>query len=263
MLNKKAITEQGFINLIMAVIVVILVAITAPVIARIFYGGGGELRTATVNLESLQTAVNQIVKEPGVFASAKMPLYVQENEYIIVAFNAEDNSIRSGCYEEYAKRPVACPAKRSCLCLYRDTFGKDFDSGAGENVPNPCKVFPENIVFLAPSDWNEICYEREECHKIKKWNFGFIKEENGKYIAGANSVNKANEIRHLIAPTPETHFLYENLLLYGECDGMVWNNPKAYIEKYSYQNKIYVLIARESFNTAVRESHFKTIYEPE
>lgn len=241
-MNKRAaVSEHAILNIIMGIIVAIGLVIIFSLLFRAFFGGGGEYRTAEVNLNSLSQATKQLIVSPNKFEAIRnYPLFVQENGFIIVAFNSDDDVIKSGCYSEEATRPQQCLKGMSCLCLYEDVnLVYDFDSHITANPPQACAQLPDNVVFIAPDNALE-----EGGDADKKWNFGVSN--------GAPSVLTANSVPELQANLPQS-YSYENLLIYGQCDNMVWNSQKVYIEKFEGRDgKIYVYIARESPITEMR-----------
>ncbi len=245
-MNKRAISEHGILTVIFAIIVVIGIAVIYPLVGRLLWGGGGEYHTAATSLGSLSQAVAKVLASQKPFDAVRnFNLFIQDNSFIIVAFNAEDDKVQSGCYDESAARPVACPADRSCLCLYEDTAGQDFDDDITTNPPKLCEPFPGNVVFMAPENANEDFVDGKN-DETKKWNFGVAR--------GAPSISAVG------VPGPMGPFLvktgelygYENLLLYGECDSMSWNSQPVYVEKFESNGGFYVYVARESAKTAKR-----------
>jgi len=239
-MNKRAgISEHAILNVIAGIIVVMGIAIIWPIVGRII-GGGGEQRTAEVGLDSLHQRVLEVLANPAPFAAVRNhPLFIQENAYMIVAFNADDDVVQSGCYVETATRPAACLPDKSCLCLYPDTAGQDFDDDGGfgaANKPVLCKFLPPEVVFVAPWDGLEelgIKKAMGTSDSVKGWNMGVS--------MGAPSI-KATGIKE-----------HENFLLYGQCSDTVWNKQETYIEKViKPDGTIQVFIARESPHTQER-----------
>ncbi len=241
-MNKRAITEHGVLLVIYGIIVAIAILVVLPVVDRVLFGGGGETRTAETSLESLSQAVRFVVADKAqVVGIRNYPLYIQPNAFIIVAFNSKDDKVKSGCYDETARRPVACIAGRSCLCLYEDTNGKDFDDDyGGPASPIKCELFPNNVVFIAPAGLVE-----EGGDPVKQWNFGVVR-------TGAPSIEEiSRDLGPMQKYMPEAYG-YENLLLYGQCDAMTWKMQNVYVEKFEDKGIAYVYIARESPKTEER-----------
>lgn len=250
-MNKRAITEVGILTIIFGILVVMAILTTMPVLYRVLFGAAGEYRTAQVNLESLHIAVLQVLAAEGKFAAIRnFPLFIQENGFIIVAFNAEDDYIKSECYDERATRPVACLPDQACLCLYTDTAVQDFDDDMGENPPKQCTLLPKNVVFVAPWDGDDkpeksldglgITTPTGRSDSEKGWNMGVSK--------GAPSIKR------------EAH---ENLLLYGQCSDTIWNEQQTYIEKFQRDDgMLQIFIARESNYTRGRHKTFSKQFPP-
>lgn len=204
-----AITEHGVMLLIMAIIVTISIFIIFSIVSTFLYSGGEE-GIAIVALDSLSHKVTEVYLNSEDTAVTHN-LVIQEGSYIIVAFNADDEEVKSGCYDEIATRPFACASDNSCLCLYEDTILQDFDDDyGGGNVPIQCSPLPADIIFVAPWDHLEIGGDL-----VKKWNMGKSK--------GARSIKREEQ---------------ENLLLYGKCDGMAWGNQDVLIRKTTLPDRI-------------------------
>jgi hypothetical protein len=230
-MNNRAISEYGLLTIIMGVIAAIAILATLPIVSRTIFGSGGEARTAEVALDALSQAVYRLNAEPSHFVAIRnFPLFIQSNGYMIVSFNSGDDQMRSDCYDETVTRPKECLPANSCLCLYEDTAGKDFDSDITTNPPIRCTIFPQNTIFLGSTD---------------EWNFG--RKSGIKSIDGVNS--PGSELHQSYQPRTDA---YENLLLYGQCDNTVWNNQKTYIEKISIKGMNYFYIARETAETQQR-----------
>lgn len=241
-MNKRAITEHGVLLVIYGIIVAIAILVVLPVVDRVLFGGGGETRTAETALESLSQAVRIISADKAqVVGIRHYPLFIQPNAFIIVAFNAKDDKVKSGCYDETVRRPAACLAGKSCLCLYEDTNGKDFDDDyGGPASPIKCTLFPDNLVFIAPAGWVE-----EGGDIVKQWNFGVVR-------TGAPSIEEISKDRGPMQKYLPSAYGYENLLLYGQCDGMTWKKQDVYVEKFEDRGIAYIYIARESTYTETR-----------
>ncbi len=250
-MNKRAISEQGILVIIFLVIIAVLIPLTFSVVNRMIFGKGGEARTAETGLESLGQAVYAVTKEvPQVVVIRNFPLFVQENAYIIVAFNADDTQAWSWCDGlwggEWITRPAACLPGKSCLCLYKDLAGiggSDFDSYMlGSNPPQKCQLFTGNIVFLGPDD----SIDDGGADPVYKWNWG----NSGRdwYVESVLKANDANPMQQYV---PQSK--YENIVIYGQCGGTVWNKQNVYVEKFAaFGGPIYVFIAKESPYTQQR-----------
>ena len=242
-MNKRAgISEHGILNIIFAVIVVIALFVTMPVIYRVIMGGGGgTARTASVALDSLSQGVFKLAADQSTFLAIRnYPLFIQPDAYIIVAFNSNDDKVKSYCENEDASRPKECLPGKACLCLYLESNGHDFDGGIWKGPPPiKCDIFPENIVFTAPLSTFE-----EGGDIVQGWNFG--------WFTGTPSIEELNTLgggpMQAYLPMP---YSYENLMLFGDC-GASWNNQKVYIEKFANAGTIYVYISRESKYTQAR-----------
>lgn len=244
-MNKRGITEHAIMTIIFGILVVLAIAVTWPIVSRVLFGARGELRTAEVNLDSLHQSIIFLLNQKDVYATKQTPLFIQENAYIIVGFNANDDKVQSGCYDETATRPLACPQGRACLCLYEDTNGQDFDDDAGGPAkPITCRTLPGNVLLLAPSNKFED-YEPDQNDETEKWNFG-VKDGSPSIL----TINKADPAG--------LNYDYENLLLYGQCSssmfgkGTVWNKQDVHIEKLTKEKTNYVYIARKARMTEQR-----------
>lgn len=244
-MNKRAISEHGILTIIFSVLAVIAILITLPIVSRLIFGGeGGTARTAEVNLDSLGNAVNSIVaNRQNTVAIRHFTLFIEQGGYAITAFNAKDTKSWNFCNDERMTRPQNCLADKSCLCLYKDTVRADFDSDITTNPPIKCILFPDNLVFLAPSSLDDELTE----NRLAGWNLGSIMPQNS-----AESINEINSGSDLI-PYAQG-YSYENLLLYGECSSqnVRWNQKQVYIEKMVKEGRIYIFIAKESPDTQAR-----------
>ncbi len=250
-MNKRAISEQGIFVIIFLVIIAVLIPLTFSVINRALFGRGGEYRTAEASLDSLGEAVLVAVQEPQQVAFVRnFPLFVQDDEYIIVAFNSDDSKTWSWCDGlwggEWITKPAACLPGKSCLCLYEDVAGiggSDFDSYTwGTNPPQKCRLFPNNVVFLAPAD----SIDAPGADPVYRWNWGDSKDRSAESIFKANA--NGGPMQQYV---PQSS--YENIVIYGQCKKTVWNKQNVYIEKFAADTGlIYVFIARESPYTQQR-----------
>ncbi len=231
-MNTRAITEQGMWTIIFGIIVALVIIPVMMLFGRVF-GPGGEAGTATAGLDSLHVRILEVYSDRMPFAVARNhPLFLQAGEFAMVAFNADDDSVQSGCEDETARRPALCLKDRACLCLYEDGGGDDFDDDIiGPEDPIECRMLPPDIVFVGAGDRLE-----EGGDSAKKWNMGVS--------IGAPSVKTLGIKEH------------ENLLLYGECGDMVWNKQNVYIEKYPREGFSQFFVARESSHTQQRFETF-------
>jgi hypothetical protein len=252
-MSKKGITEHGGFTLIYAVLAVIGILVVVSVIMR-FFPVGGEERTVYVSLESLQQTVMGLVVSSDIFATHSQPLVLPREKFILVAFNAQDKVVKSVCNDEQVQRPVSCLNDNSCICLYKDTYGDDF--GKEDNPPVECKLFPSDVVFIAPLSNLE-----QESGRDPGWNLGAQD--------GTASIEEVNQDKPFQKYGDRIN--YENLLLYGSCKvkytetGIYgprtklpgigfWDEQPVYVEKFYADGKNYVFIARESEITRQRES---------
>lgn len=283
-MNKKAITEQILMNLIMLAIVVVLIAVTGTIVGRLLGGKAGESGSAMTNLDSLALTIRELVLRPARFDVVRdYPLAVQSNRFILVAFNPGDSRVHSTCWDEdeldniYVigswlsgpSRPEgSCGMDKACLCTYPDVIGDlgddiqpDFSDAPsrellakGFTVPAACQEFPGNFFFYAPA--NSYDAEGGDTSSEKNaWNFGGIIGTDGNYNpSGAESIRKLNEElgggpfqRFMAAP-----FKYENLLVYGECEKMDWGEQPVYIEHYFDGKTHWIYISKEGIWTRQR-----------
>jgi len=249
-MNTRAVSDTLFLTLIFAVIVGILIAFTFTTLGRLLFAGGGELRTAQVNLQSLDQVVLTLIAMPEQFVPVRnYPLFVQENAFIIAGFAAEDEVGWSWCDGlwggERISRPDACPQNKACLCLYEDGQGSDFDSdiAAGSPAPKSCQILPNNVVFLAPE--NRV--DAPGGDAAHAWNWGGSAEYASTSVQRVNNAGGGPMQRFLPEP-----YSYENLVVYGECGSMAWNKQNAYIEKFAGDGNVYIYLAKESDKTQKR-----------
>ena len=253
-MNKRAITEHGILTVIFGIIVVIAIAVTAPVIYRVLTGSGGSEGTAVASLHSLrQTILDLIVGQDHKdkkFAWKEIPLFIEANKFIFVGFAAEDqgeqaawswcDGITGG---ESIKRPVACPANNTCLCAYKDDVNSDFNSDiGGGDPPVECATLPKEVVFLAPA--------KGEHEGVQAMDEGGDDEEGWNWggVSGSMSVRRVNDAgggpMGVFLRNKGQFYTYENVVLYGECSDMpVWNSQSVYVEKFSSGGKHYIYIA--------------------
>ena len=94
----------------------------------------------------------------------KEDVYLRDNGYILVGFNFKDSFNQIETCDDHeplteSKKEISSVCGKSCICIYENTAGKDFDKDKnGFQVPiAPCISFDKNIVFLAPSQQESFC----------------------------------------------------------------------------------------------------------
>jgi hypothetical protein len=256
-MNKRAMSDEALLTIIGLILVAIIIPFTYQIVSRVIFGGGGEARTATASLESLDLSIMQLIAQPAPFAANRnFPLFIQQGGFAIVSFGAEDQKGWSWCDGmwggESITRPQACLQDKSCLCVYKDTANSDFDSDVTDNPPVKCMLLPKNVVLLAPVDEQDA----PNGNNPRGWNWGANDDVNA-----PPSVKRVNDARGAPMQQYTGATRYENIVLYGSCGGAVWNAQKTYIEKFlGSDGTIYITIAKESPNTEQRFQALKNAF---
>lgn len=227
--NKRSAIEVSLIHLleiILAIGIVILLIYLALKLSGLFLSRQEHDSTIN-NMEALANRINELVRDNKDIAIKTM-VYNIPDSYILVGFSYDDKgTIKTECTQENIvnSRPKSCQAK-SCLCIYQNFNGADFDS-KGDVTPLKCKPFNEKILFLATSDSN---------------------------FKGAQTQWKP------------THYQWPNynyFVLYGICRvwplGTSFGIKQIYIEKYKEGENIFIFIGDMSDKKIVeRSSYFKS-----
>jgi hypothetical protein len=174
------------------------------------------------NLKALSGNIKNIVKDEKFFDYKITPYYISD-EFILVGFNYDGNSVTDTVYTppnlEKIEPPDLCKGK-ACLCIYKNQRGKSFSDNG---FPLECEDFNQNIVFLAPGDKLEgstISPPKTDDHF-----------RGGKYTIKFDDSYINQD--------------YEFLVLYGHVKGSKAFKVKTlYIEKIEEKDKIYVFIAK-------------------
>ena len=215
--NKKSAIEVSLIHLL-EIILAIAVAMVLIYFSLKLLGlflGGREYDSTINNLEALATRVTELVKD-NKDSLTQTTVYSITDDYILVGFSYNDNSLKTDCPEEniVSSRPILCKSK-SCLCIYQnfggitDISGKDFDARRGV-TPLKCKPFDAKIIFLTP-------------------------------YKDSNFMGSQSQLRPNYNKWPN----YNNLVLYGICGGpwkTSWGIRQIFLEKYKESDNIFIII---------------------
>lgn len=155
---KKSAIEVSLIHLLEVILAITMVMILIYFSLKLtgFLLSGREYSSTINNLEALSERINEMIKDKKDSLTTNT-IYSIMDDYILVGFSYNDNSIRNGCTEEniVKSRPNLCQSK-SCLCIYRNQgslinpLGRDFDI-RGDVTPLKCNPFEQKIVFLTHS----------------------------------------------------------------------------------------------------------------
>ena len=150
--NKKSAIEVSLIHLLEIVLAIAIVMVLIYLSLKLsgLFIGRQEYDSTINNLEALKTRITELVKD-NKDSLTQTTVYSITDDYILVGFSYNDNSIKTECTQESiaTSRPELCRLK-SCLCIYQNFNGNDFDS-RGKVSPIKCKPFDEKIIFLGPA----------------------------------------------------------------------------------------------------------------
>lgn len=150
--NKKSAIELSLLHLLEIVLAIAIVMLLIYLSLKLagFFIGRQDYDSAINNLEELSKRINLIIKDKNNLLSQTM-VYTIPDSFILVGFSYDAKvALKTECTLETItkSRLVSCQAK-SCLCIYQNFYGKDFDDRPN-TIPLKCKPFEEKIVFLAP-----------------------------------------------------------------------------------------------------------------
>lgn len=166
--NKKAI-EISLTELMMALLAVAIILIIFYVgfkLSNIFLSNK-DYDSTMASFDLLGERIDSLIEDEN-YANTNL-LYFLDPYYILVGFNFKDPSIqmetcKKGIIFEdseslvESRRIISSLCDQACLCVYKNTLGKDFDKDRkGPQMPLKCKSFDKNIVFLAPSNQENFC----------------------------------------------------------------------------------------------------------
>jgi hypothetical protein len=272
-MNRKGIFGMSLPELIgLTLGLVIIGLVIAPFMGRAlagFLGEGQDEAGAKANLAALSGQINNLLADPQPFAARGSFQYgLRADKFILIAFNHGEESVKQSCTTETAKRPAECPTG-TCLCLYKDTTGIDFNE-----KPLLCQPFARNIVMLGPGNKEEECVVHtngviEPC--IANTYTGSAIRAVDAYEPPPTMPARYQGTREIAdlyrgwnmgvpIPPPGHRLLesqdYESFALYGECGSTTWNVQPMYLEKFLDDDKIYVYLARQS---ALTQKRFDTL----
>jgi len=163
------------------------------------------------NFQVLSNNIQRVLAEKSI----SVPYYIKSGSYILVGFNKDcdlgtknRNCPQSGCSsgdkKYYIPKPIGvagCSLNKACLCLFRDTFGADFEGE--DNLPLICNSF------------SHIDY------------FG-VRDGEGELFSGRNKRTFLNQE-------------YKSFVLYGKCGGYEWGARDIQITHVTVDDKSLVL----------------------
>ena len=161
--NKKSAIEVSLIHLleiVLAIAMAIILIYFSLKLSGLFIGRQ-EYDSTINNLEALAVRIIELANDKK-DSLTQTTVYSITDDYILVGFSYNDNSIKTECTGENIamSRPKLCQSK-SCLCIYQNFNGNDFDSRGGV-FPIKCKPFDEKIIFFGPasnSNFKGITYQ--------------------------------------------------------------------------------------------------------
>lgn len=289
-MKKRGILGLGWAEIIgITLVAMIIVFAIAPFFGRLiamFLGVGQEEAAAKANLVQLSVKINQLVSDPAKFAAQKNFQYgLPAWKFILIAFNYGEEistttcdssgilgGILKGAKAEAVQRPNECKVG-TCLCLYKDTVGIDFDE-----KPVMCQQFTRDVVFVGPGNKEEECAVDEKGNMIPCIRNEYIgpvimvpgqvqEQPIPELLPEYNQIATWRDGWNFGAPRPRPRhpllqkFDYENFVIYGACEQTAWNVQPMYIEKFTVNDKNYFFIAKQSSLTENRHRLLSLSFE--
>ncbi len=226
--KKKAVLGISLIELIYLIISIgiIFFLISLGISFYNFFVKGNDYESTANNLEALKIKIEELIGKEGL-AISTMPYFISD-DFILVGFNKDltqgkISSTESVFVQDIEQtRPPLCKSK-SCLCLYEDHSGNDFTK---ETAPLDCKVFDQDIIFLAFSG-KKIGSSKENVDTAIEEDFLF---------------------KGQLYPINSKYHDYEFLVLYGEGKTALSDDDfgvrNLYIEKWQEGDQNIIFIAQ-------------------
>ena len=173
MKNKKGVelATKAIIGICLAVAIILL---TFSFFSEAFNTFLGTKDASIHNFHNLHNKIKEMLNNPmeNIMTEQAFPFYISSGnadtqEWILIGIDStwDDEKKVDGNEDESIPRPAQCPEDRACLCLYKQTGGKDYDE-----PPEMCKHFNQPNVYISGADG----YERFYGHENKENN---IKED--------------------------------------------------------------------------------------
>ena len=157
--QKKAFMGLSLSQMVGIILVILIFIPFTGLFARTFNTFFGGEKPSIENFDSLTEKVQELLLSLDRIAIETNYPYFIKKKYVIVAFDHEwrgdgtDKTEKNSngpfkanlCQNEGIRRPTEC-LEKSCLCIYKDTYGDDFMKG-GDPPPIKCVPFGNNISF--------------------------------------------------------------------------------------------------------------------
>lgn len=206
--NKKSDIQVSLLTLLEVVLAILIAGILIYLGVKLLglFISRQDFDSTINNLEELSIRIKELIKDDK--AVSQTTVYSITDNFILVGFSYDNKDIiTTKCTNEniLTSRPKSCQSK-SCLCIYKNYNGKDFDDKGGVTVLR-CKPFEENVIFLTPT-------------------------------SDSNFMGGISEWKIKAVPTT-----YYNLVLYGQCGiKNEWAVRQIQLEKYKEGENIFVII---------------------
>ncbi|MBW2981373.1 hypothetical protein KY343_00705 [Candidatus Woesearchaeota archaeon] len=252
------------IGAVLAAAVILLFTFVFITFSGVFKITSEAEQAAINNFKVLGKTINELLVQPGIFATARPIQFQVPNGFIVVGFDknwygdgtdsTEDNPAgpfeASICHDEGIDKPDQCLGQ-ACICLFQDTYGDDFkEDDSGHVLIDTCITFDGDVSFSGPADNNLNLANCEGETGTSDYDADCQIDGEKKYpVPGYGTF-----------PGWRSDF-YEFLIIYGEC-GDEFGEPKTfYVEKYVdiSTQKTYIFIANKTAEIEQREKNINDI----
>ncbi len=167
--KKRGAIEVSLTELIGALLAVIVILSIVYVVVKLsgIFGSDKEYESTIKNFDLLSQRIENLINEKN-YANLNF-LYYIDSSYILVGYNYKDPSVemetckKSGITNLFtgkeklveSRKMIGSLCEKSCLCIYKDDSGNDFDKDL--KLPVKCKSFDSNVIFLTSSADEGFC----------------------------------------------------------------------------------------------------------